>query len=132
MSKTTTVGAVFVAAFALLLATLASLNSAASEPRYRLDAAYHKLPPKLVAQLLQHPPKRPWLGPNVECRTAEFDGEQVGYCICFGAEACTAPYGFQTNSNPIEAWECVGPLDAIDDRNTNVCRAEPIKITVVG
>ena len=129
----------FLAAFAIAIcvAALVARGIAGNEPIYRLDAAYHHLPPKLVAELLAHPPKRPWLGPNIRCQYTDIDGEQIGYCICFGREACAEAPRFPMGRTPgrdssWDEWECKGPLGIIDDRGTAVCHADLGQIIAVG
>src|SRR5262245_30673973 len=98
---------------------------AGNEPVYRLDAAYHQLPPKLVAELLAHPPTRTWLSPRAKCQFTQGDeGPPVGYCICFGADACSNM--FFPHHGGDETWRCNAPLGAIDDKGTIVCRADCI------
>ena len=138
MNRPRAIVAAFGGAFALALALLAAFavlsRSAADERIYKLDATYHHLPPKLVAELLAHPPKRAPLAPYLRCETAEMDGEEIQYCICFDRETCAgAPhfpriqreYGF-------EDWTCTAPLGAIDDRGMAVCRARGAKVVIVG
>jgi hypothetical protein len=136
MSKSTAVLATFVDTFALAITLIGVLGFATglagSEPVYRLDATYHHLPPKLVAALLTHPPKRPWLGPNVRCETEDSEAAQIEYCICFGLEACAAAPHFHPDPDVPEVWVCTSPLGVIDDRNTMVCRAHREPMVVVG
>ena len=114
----------FVLAIGVIAATDLATRAAESQQIYWLDPTYHKLPPELVAELRAHPPKRSWLGPRVRCEVLPRRVDQpvwepaVGYCICFGAEACAAA-------------PCTGPLGAVDDHGTLVCRGSA-RITVTG
>ena len=138
MTKSTVVIAAFAGAFALalLVSGMVMLASSvlANEPIYRLDARYHNLPPKLVAELMAHPPKRAPLAPYLQCQTASIDGEEVTYCVCFDRETCANAPEFPGMTRPwgYERWVCTDPVGAIDDHGLGVCRARNDSVTVTG